>query len=280
LANPTIARYQIEVPAYSGPLDLLLHLIERNELDITAISLVRVTAQYLEQVERLKEDRVDQLIDFLVIGARLVLIKSRALLPLPPAPAVGEEEAEDPAEALARQLRHYKQFKTAAAWLGRREEEGWRTYLRVVPPPKLEARLDLSGVTTATLLQAMRAVLSRTERAAESLHIAEPRTITIEGQIQRLRSGLQERPRLNFRELLSVEATGLELGVTLLAVLELIKRREVVAHQSSLFGPIEITAAEQSHESAQPVNEDIEGAAVAAGDKGLVKFVADGVEDD
>lgn len=280
MANPSIARYQIELPAFNGPLDLLLHLIERNELDITAISLVKVTAQYLDQVERLKEDKIDQLIDFLVIGARLVLIKSRALLPLPPAPPIGEEEVEDPAEALARQLRHYKQFKTAAAWLGRREEEGWRTYLRVAAPPKLEARLDLSGVTSVTLWQAMRNVLSRTEQAAESLQIAQPRTITIEGQIQRLRTGLKERPRLNFRELLSLEPTGMELGVTLLAVLELIKRREVVAHQSVLFGPIEIMAAEEAQHAANGVNEDIEGAAIAAGDEGLVEFVADGIEDE
>lgn len=244
MPNPTPGRgrYQIELPAYNGPLDLLLHLIERNELDITAISLVRVTEQYLAQVERLKEGKVDQLIDFLVIGARLVLIKSRALLPLPPAPAAGAEEEEDPAEALARQLRHYKQFKTAAVWLGRREETGWRTYLRVVPPPKVAARLDLSGVTAAMLLEAMRAVLARTEKSAESLHLAIPRTVTIEGQIARLRTSLRERPRLNFRELLSAEATGMELGVTLLAVLELIKRREVVVHQSVMFGPIEIAA--------------------------------------
>jgi segregation and condensation protein A len=241
LPNQPAARYQIDLPAYSGPLDLLLHLIERHELDITAISLLRVTEQYLQQVERLKEDKIEQLIDFLVIGARLVLIKSRALLPLPPAPPVGEEE-EDPAEALARQLRHYKQFKAAAAWLGAREAAGWRTYLRVVAPPKVEARLDLSGVTAATLLAAMRGVLARTEKAAESLHLAQPRTITIEAQILRLRTTLQERERLNFRELLSVDATGMELGVTLLAVLELIKRQEVVAHQSVMFGPIEITA--------------------------------------
>src|SRR5687768_18430264 len=115
-----------------------------------------------------------------------VHIQSRGPLTLAPAAAIGEEEMEDPAEALARQLRHYKQFKTAAGWLGRREAEGWRTYLRVVPPPKLEARLDLSGVTAATLRQAMRAVLSRSEQAAESLHLTQPRTITVERRIQRL----------------------------------------------------------------------------------------------
>ncbi|MCA9975764.1 MAG: segregation/condensation protein A, partial [Anaerolineales bacterium] len=77
----TRSNYQLDLPAFSGPLDLLLHLIERQELDITAVSLAKIAGQYLAQVEKLKEDRIDQLIDFLVIGARLALIKSRALLP-------------------------------------------------------------------------------------------------------------------------------------------------------------------------------------------------------
>jgi len=118
-----ISKYQIDLPAFSGPLDLLLHLIDRQELDITAISLAHVTEQYLLQIERLKENRMEQLIDFLVVAARLVLIKSRALLPQTPVVIEGEEE-EDPAEALVRQLRQYKLFKQAAKWFGQREEQG------------------------------------------------------------------------------------------------------------------------------------------------------------
>ena len=187
---PTPARqapgYRIDVPAFSGPLDLLLHLIERDELDITVISLARVTEQYLAQVEHLKQERIEDLIDFLVIGARLVLIKSRALLPRPPAIPL-EENEEDPAEALLRQLRVYRQFKTAAAWLHRREEEGMRTYLRVAPPPQLDAKLDLSGVTIDTLFQALQGVLARSETKSESVDVVQSPLVTIEGQITRLR---------------------------------------------------------------------------------------------
>jgi segregation and condensation protein A len=122
--NHIVRDYRIDLPAFSGPLDLLLHLIERQELDITAISLVQVTEQYLAQIEQLKENRIDELIDFLVIAARLVLIKSRALLPQTPVIIEGEEE-EDPAEALVRQLRQYKRFKQAAAWLAARRP-GWK----------------------------------------------------------------------------------------------------------------------------------------------------------
>lgn len=240
--------YQIEVPAYSGPLDLLLHLIEREELDVTAISLTRVTEQYLVQVESLKEDKIEHLIDFLVIGARLVLIKSRALLPQPPA-IPDDEEEEDPAQALIRQLRLYKQFKSAAGWLHGREEQGLRTYLRVVPPPRLESKLDTSGLTAHTLRDALRTVLERAETLEESVDVVQPRQITVEGQVSRLQNELKRRARVSFGELLSPEPDRLEIAVTLLAILEMIKRHEVIALQPYLFGPIEIEAPTNSETS-------------------------------
>lgn len=232
-------KYQIELPAFAGPLDLLLHLIEREELDITAISLVQVTGQYLAQIEQMKAERLDELIDFLVIGARLALIKSRALLPQTPA-LPGDEEEEDPATALVRQLREYKRFKAAAAWLGEREAQNWRTYLRVAPPPKVEGRLDMSGVTLESLTTAVLHALSRLETLEESVAIAQPRQITIEGQIARLRARLAQQQPFTFHEALSAKRTAVEIAVTLLALLELIKRQEATAVQTSLFGPIEI----------------------------------------
>lgn len=239
-----INQYKIALPAFSGPLDLLLHLIDRNELDITAISLVAVTEQYLQQIEQLKENRIEQLIDFLVIAARLVLIKSRALLPESPVTIEGEEE-EDPAEALIRQLKLYKQFKGAATWLKEREEAGLRTYLRVAPPPKLESRLDLSGVTIDTLLTAVHEALDRADTREESVTLVQPRRITIEGQITRLRQRTKLGESFEFRELLSGVSNHTEVAVTLLAVLELIKRREIVAYQAELFGPITIAGAKR-----------------------------------
>ncbi len=236
-----LPRYTIELPAFAGPFDLLLHLIERNELDITAISLSQVTEQYLEQIEQLKQDRrIEHLIDFIVIGARLALIKSRALLPHNPAVRLDDAEEEDPAEALARQLREYKQFKQAAAWLRWREEQGWRTYLRVAPPPKIESRLDLSGVTLHSLHQALQTALARIEKSAESVSLTTRRRITIEGQIDLLRRTVRS-GALPFHELLSAEVTTVEVCITLLAVLELIKRSEIAAAQSELFGPIWLT---------------------------------------
>jgi segregation and condensation protein A len=236
-----ISKYQIDLPTFSGPLDLLLHLIDRQELDITAISLVKVTEQYLLQIEKLKENRIEQLIDFLVIAARLVLIKSRALLPQTPVVVEGEEE-EDPAAALVRQLRQYKQFKQAAKWFKDREEQGLRSYLRVAPPPKLEGRLDLTGVSVDTLLAAVQDALSRIESREDSVKIVQPRRITIEGQITKLRYRVKNGRSLSFRDLLSAQTNRVEVSISLLAVLELIKRREVTAVQPELFGPIELRA--------------------------------------
>ena len=235
--------YQVELPVFNGPLDLLLHLIEREELDVTAISLVQVTGQYLAQVRLMQSDQLESLIDFISIGARLLLIKSRALLPRPIVLPGEDEEDEDPAAALLRQLRAYKRFKNAAAWLGDRQQRGLRTYLRVAPPPRLEGHLDLSGVDVDSLLKAMRIVLSRVETMEESLEVARPRQLTIEEQIGKLRHNLQRRHSFKFADMIANPHDRTEIAVTLLALLELIKRREAQAQQSYMFGPIEIMTA-------------------------------------
>ncbi|MBX7254317.1 MAG: segregation/condensation protein A [Candidatus Promineofilum sp.] len=244
--------YRVELPVFNGPLDLLLHLIEREELDITAVSLVQVTGQYLEQVRQLGDEQLEGLIDFISIGARLLLIKSRALLPRPPALPGDEVEEEDPTEALLRQLRAYKRFKTAAQWLDGRQRRGLRTYLRVAPPPQLEGHLDLTGVDVNTLLGALHAVLARTEVRESALSVAQPRTLTIEDQLRRLRARLGRGRAFLFSDVLVNPHDRTEIAVTLLALLELIKRREAQASQSYLFGPIEVAAAAAEPEAAAP----------------------------
>lgn len=236
--------YEISLSVFSGPLDLLLHLIERNELDITAVSLATVADQYLEQVETIKRDRLDQLMDFLDIGARLLVIKSRALLPKNPDELILDEDGEDPAEALARQLRLYKKYKEAASWFQQREEQGFRTYLRVAPPPRLEHSLDLTNISVETLAAALRSLFLRTDILEDSISVAVRRqTVTIENQISKIRDRIRSFGRVPFSELLSNEISWAEVSITLLAVLELIKQHEVNAIQVQLFGPIEIVSA-------------------------------------
>lgn len=242
----------IHLPSFDGPLDLLLNLIERQELDITAISLAKVANQFIETVNAMqaRDEKLEQLIEFIVIAAQLALIKSRALLPKNPVVIEGEEE-EDPAEALARRLQIYKQFKEAAQWFKTRQESGLRTYLRLDPPPrpKKESELDLSGITGDTLVAALQAVLRRAEMLEESVSVAQARTFTIEGQIDRLRRAVEHAQRFSFNSILSEAVTRSELSVTLLAVLEMIKRREVEAQQAVMFGPIEIVGVEPVDES-------------------------------
>lgn len=235
----TASSYTIDLPAFAGPLDLLLHLIDREELDITALSLMQITSQYLEQVEQMKGNRVEKLIDFIVIGARLAQIKSRALLPRIPTQSDDDEE-EDPAEALIQQLKRYKQFKEAGGWLKKRQEDGLRTYLRLAPPPKIEGKLDLSNITLDKLRTAVLAVLARAEDLEDSVAIVQPRRLTIEDQLKRLRFQLTRKKAFMFNDVLSRHPNRTEIAITLLAVLELIKRRELVATQAEMFGPIEI----------------------------------------
>ena len=238
--------YQIDLPVYSGPLDLLIHLIEQNELDITSISLLEVTDQYLAYVENLKERKIEDLLDFLVVAAKLLLIKSRALLPQQD-DSLQIEDPEDPAEMLARQLREYKRFKQAGGWLQDRWTSGLRTYLRIAPTPQLESHVDLSDVTMESLSAAIKEALNRTRLLEDSLSIAtRERQLTIEGQIKKLQQTLVQNARTSFSQLLSNEVNIQEIVVTLLAVLELIKRHEIAVRQPILFGPIEILPVQAS----------------------------------
>jgi segregation and condensation protein A len=239
----TSSSYSVNLPVYSGPLDLLLHLIQRHELDITAISLVAVTDQYLKQMATLTENRVERLSDFLVIGARLLVIKSRALLPETPLDHLDGDE-EDPAETLARQLRVYKRFKDSAEWLGVRDKAGFRSYLRVAPVPQLDRRLELGEFDRESLVKAFQSALDRAAMLEDSLSVVvRERRVTIEEQIARLQEEVKHSGRVFFNDILSSRAGWLEVSVTLLAVLELIKRHEVNVNQPVLFGPVEIVGA-------------------------------------
>lgn len=235
-AGRQTARYSVQTPIYEGPLDLLLHLIERAELDISALALAQVTGQYLQYI-RSMDVGVEEISAFLVIAARLLQIKSEALLPRPPVRAPGEE---DVGAALVEQLRIYRRYKETANWLHAREEARLRTYLRLAPPPKLEPRLDLSNITLADLLAAAEAAFA-TERGKQELGtvISAPK-ITIREKIAMIADLLAETRQAAFGQLLPDKPTRLEVVVTFLALLELIKRYRVAARQGSLFGDIDI----------------------------------------
>jgi len=243
--------YQVRLSLFEGPLDLLLHLIEREELDITKISLAQVTDQYLAYISQLEELHPETLADFLVVAAKLLLIKSQVLLPRPKAEPLDADE-EDPGEALARQLREYKQFRTVAQYLKDRAASGARTFVRIAPPPRLPRKIDLSGVTLDELLAAwQQALLGQLEDEALPASAIEPR-ITIEDQMALLRRRLAHERHITFSSLLSEARSRLEVIVTFIALLQMCKAREIVLHQEALFGEIQIKVAPASPPPAQP----------------------------
>jgi len=232
--------YTVQLPVFAGPLDLLLQLIENNELDITQLSLAQITDQYLAYLKVLEDLKLADIASFLVIAARLLLIKSEALLPRPPERAPGEETAGD---ELVRQLIAYKRYKEIADILHQREVAGWRTYLRLAPPPKIETRLDLSNITPRDLLEAARRTLALMPDKAPLGTVVAPPKVTNRDQIRRLAQCLRAAAgRISLHQVLSAAASRMEIVVTFLAVLELIKRQRIEARQERLFGDIELIA--------------------------------------
>jgi segregation and condensation protein A len=240
-------QYQVSTPVYSGPLDLLLDLIESAELDITALSLALVTDQYLKYLNQVKEQDAEEVSAFLVIAAKLLQIKSAALLPKPPSEAKTTEE--DPGEELARQLRAYKQFKELSEFLKEREEGNYRTYVRLAAPrPKFESKPDLSELTLEAFLAAARtAFFVRTELPIND--VVNISRVTIKQKVTTILNRIKSAPtqRISFREL-THQVSRLEVVISFLAVLELYKQQVVNLHQNGLFNDIEIEATDRIDE--------------------------------
>lgn len=229
--------YQVILPVFEGPLDLLLHLIEREELDITEISLAQVTNQYIDYLAQLNERNPDNLADFLIVAAKLLLIKSRVLLPQPPGPpALEEDEGED----LVRQLIEYKKFKDAARWLQELEAQGLRSYIRLAPIPRLERTVDLGDVTLDDLLATVRQVLAVTPAAPTVNDTVAPITVTMSGQMALIEQETTGGRSVSFVRLLERATSRLEIIVTFLALLELVKQLRVRMRQDGAFGDIVI----------------------------------------
>lgn len=231
--------YTVQTPVYEGPLDLLLDLIERAELDITTLALAQVTDQYLDYLRQLEHHDPAQVSAFLVIAARLVWIKSNALLPRPSKIDLPENE-EDPGEALARQLIIYRRFKQLAQFLEERHNQGLRTYLRIgAPIPNLDPKLDLEGLTLSDFIQIARDVLTRSISTESLSSVVSMPRITIREKIHLILNNLKLMQTSTFSAMLN-QRSRLEIVVTFLALLELVKRHVVQAQQVQLFGDISL----------------------------------------
>jgi len=234
--------YTVHTPVYEGPLDLLLDLIERSELDITSVSLATVTDQYLASLKNLEQLNADEISAFLVIAAKLLQIKSEALLPRPPARAPGEE---DLGRSLVDQLKLYKRYKEIGLWMNERQQDNLRTHLRVAPPPKVEPKLDLTNLTLERLVAAAGEAFAKDRNKQPLGVIIAPPRVTIREKIELIARVMKEVEHATFRAMLNPGASRLEVVVTFLAMLELVKRYRIHAHQEELFSDIAIDRMEE-----------------------------------
>jgi segregation and condensation protein A len=229
----------LELAAFQGPLDLLLNLIERRRLAITDVSLAAVADQYLQAVRALPEPDPDLLGEFLVIGARLLLLKSRALLPRADEP---DEEAPDD-DDLAERLEEYRRFKEAALALAARFEAGAHAFPHAARPDFQDLQPALAPVDAQTLAHLGRSIHSRQPPPPVRDEPVQSR-IQVAARLAWLRERFRERATLCWDEVAGGSLD--ELIATFLAVLELVRRGELRVQQERPFGPIVLRASPNS----------------------------------
>ncbi|MBQ6502528.1 MAG: segregation/condensation protein A [Flexilinea sp.] len=231
-------QYRIKTDLYQGPLDLLLDLIEKAELDITVLSLAQVTDQFLEYVRAMEEENPTEVSAFVVIAARLIQIKSAALLPRQKVNIDNVDE--DTGEALAQQLITYRRFKMLSDSLAEREDRQLRSWLRTgAPDVGLEPALDISGWNGGMLARIAARVFVPPKKAKSLEKVIKKPRLSIHDKIRMLVSRIRKSAVVRFSSLLRTGNKN-ETVVTFLAMLELIKQNAVTFRQESNFSDIEI----------------------------------------
>lgn len=229
--------YEVHIASFEGPLDLLLQLVEAQKLEITEISLVQVTDPFLVHL-RAAETKLppQELADFLLVAAKLIYLKSKALLP-----TLEDAELEEGPD-LATQLKMYQAFVQAAAKLGTLAKEATTSWGRERPslPPVERAFRPPAGLTLEMMTQSYRALLRRLEPLARLPRAALDRVISLEEKMAHLTKRLKEAERVSFHSFLAESDSRLEIAVSFLALLELIKQRSLRVEQSELFSEIHL----------------------------------------
>lgn len=232
----------VSVEGYDGPLALLLGLIEQREMDILEVPLGDLAGAYLEALTSLDEEQMSHISSFITVASQLILIKSRAILPRPPVVAIPVEDGPDPEAALRERLILYRLYRDAGRDLKGRLESGWEVFRRepiaAVASAKAGSRPDEgppldAAVLAAALDRALRQVPPPTPPAA-----VVPRLITLEERAQIIRTALTDTPVVVLQDLLDDLSDRVVVAVTFLAMLELVKGRELSVEQDQPFGPI------------------------------------------
>lgn len=233
--------FELRLSAFQGPLDLLLRLVEGASLDITTVSLVQVTDQYLSHLHRTPRADPAALVEFIVIGAKLLYLKSCALLPTAtPVPPKAAQAQEAVGRELTQMLEEYRRFKGAAAALRQMEEQGQQAYPRQAPPP-IALPPGLKGVTLETLVRIFQEALSRQPPQPE-VPALEREPVTVAEKMAEIGASLERQGRLSFRAVVMACRSRTEVVAAFLAVLELIKAGRALAEQEEPFEDILLVA--------------------------------------
>lgn len=232
--------YRVKLDVFEGPLDLLLHLVKKNEVDLTDIPIAKITDQYMGYLELFQQLDLDVAGEYLVMAATLLHLKSRSLLPGDETPE--EEESDDPRAELVRQLLEYQRFKEAAELLNRRDLLDRDVFARV--PAREENDLDqdvVYDVSLGDLLDALQDVLKHA--APEVVHEVVLEQISLRERICFILDTLRERQIMLFTNLFPGGSTRLQILTTFLGLLELVRTRMIHVLQEEQFGPITLSLA-------------------------------------
>jgi segregation and condensation protein A len=236
------ADYKVKLEVFEGPLDLLLYLIKKEEVDIYDIPIERITNQYMEYLSLMQLLNLEVAGEFLVMAATLMYIKSRMLLPADQQVTDSEaEEGEDPRWELIRQLVEYKKFKEAALQLARCEEEQANVFTRTGDTgiEVAAAEVPLAEVSIFDLITAFNEVLKKASVREDFREIYEEQ-FTVSDKIEEILYTLRDRSEIRFLDLFSESASRAEVVVTFLALLELIRLKRLRVRQTEAFGEINV----------------------------------------
>lgn len=240
-------KLEFKLNDFEGPLDLLLHLIEKNKYSIFDIPIVEITEQYLDYVNTMQEENLDIMSEFLVMAATLISIKAKMLLPKQ---EEEEQEEEDPRAELVRRLLEYKMYKYASLELKDMELDAGRNYYKspTIPKEVLEYKeeidpADVIGDVTLNKLNdifrdIMKRTIDRVDPVRSKFGTIEKEEVRIEDKMEEIKQSMKGLRGINFRTLLEAQASKINVIVTFMAVLELMKIGELTVRQDDLFGDI------------------------------------------
>ena len=228
---------EVFLDAFEGPLDLLLYLIKRQNLDILDIPIAQITAQYMQYIEMMQDLRLELAAEYLVMAAMLAEIKSRMLLPRP---ADEDEEGEDPRAELIRRLQEYERYKQAAEDLHELPQVGRDVYLTVIDVPDKHVNRTPPDIDMKELLLALKDVLHRADLFSSHHITREP--LSLRARMSRVLESVNAQSFTAFTELFDISEGRQGVVVTFMAVLELIKQSLIELVQAESFGPIHVKA--------------------------------------